>query len=55
MWQAIAGLFAFLLAVLAWLKDRQRESVRRKQEIKDNVESGDVSRIHATIDRLRRK
>jgi uncharacterized protein HemX len=59
MWSAIAGIAALGLAIFAWWakqndsKTKERES--RKQEIKDAVKSGDISRIHSIIDRLRGK
>ena len=53
---AILGLAS---AVFAWWvkadSEKKKKIQDRKQEIKDAVESGDVSRIHRIIDRLRSK
>jgi hypothetical protein len=54
MWEAIAGIVAVLLAIIAFINKRNDKKDARKKEISDAVKSQDVGRINAVIDRLRK-
>lgn len=58
LWQAIGGLVSLAAAIFAWYikrtDDKGKKDASDKQEIKDVVNSGDDSRLHSLIDRLRR-
>lgn len=54
----VLALLSLASSVFVWWvkndQDKKKRLAERKQEIKDAVYSGDVSRIHAVIDGLRK-
>lgn len=54
----VLALLSLASSVFVWWvkndQDKKKRLAERKQEIKDAVYSGDVSRIHAIIDGLRK-
>lgn len=51
------GLYLFIMIFKWWIEKSDNKQKRKdieKQEIKDIIRSGDNSRIHGLIDRLRR-
>lgn len=58
MWAAVAAVAGVVLLVIQlWAKandTKAKEKADAKKETKDAVDSGDVSRINAVIQRLRR-
>jgi uncharacterized Tic20 family protein len=53
----LLALISLIGPIIAWMikndAESKQEKKERKQEIKDAIASGDISRIHAVIDRLR--
>ena len=58
MWETFAGLVALALGIWAWWAKnndaKKKADEARRKEIHDAVHSGDVSRIHAIVDRMRK-
>jgi len=58
MWTAIATIAALLLSIWTWWMKNNDGKKKAKEandkERKDDIASGDIGRIHARIDRLRK-
>lgn len=59
-WLSVIGLsLTLFISVLSWFfkhnDRRQKEKDNARKEISEAIASGDVSRIHAVIDQLRRQ
>lgn len=54
----LLGILSLVGSIFAWWMkndaEKKKRVAERKQEIKDAVTSGDVSRLHSIIDGLRR-